>query len=678
MKLSCLGLSPQSSCYLLEYKNVKILLDCGMEISSILNYLPYSLKTNQFKNNNQQQQHNNDSKKEIPVIFKEINNNLYIDSNDIRYSTILGENLVDFETIDYILISNYQNIYSLPFITEYTKFKGRIYATEPTVQIGKLLLDELYQMNIKQSRLKNYNNNNNNNILQSSEILEKLYNHNMNNNNENFDEILKFSKWKELYNRLDIEKSFEKIISVRFSEIITVVQGFKMVPTSSGFTLGSCNWLIDNEHGDKIVYLSDSSLALSRYPLPMDIESLENPQLLIMTKLNYHPQLQPDEKLNELCSQIGLTCQQGGTSLIPVNSCGIVLDLFEHIAEYLTRLGLFQVPIYFISPVGKSVLAYADLYSEWLNKTKQERSQMPEPPFLHQDIIRRGQFQLIHQIHSNFQPTDGPSIQFVGHPSLRLGDVLQLLSKYSDQSKNSLFLIEPEFDNNRLLSPFQNPPLQCRIHYLPIDPRINFSDANLLISKLSPKNLIIPINYKNYIKNHINENSNILTTITPIQSMEIIKISIKQKFDRAHLDKSIAKYIKLNRIENKLNSIENINICEINGQLSLKDNQFIISSSNYNNNNNNQNNNNNIKLNYIFNNNFSIENLIESLELNGFKNLQISNNNNYLIIKIIHDNEEISIITIYNNENIKIETSKETIRNQLTNLILKFCIHNLS
>lgn len=44
---------------------------------------------------------------------------------------------VDFSQVDVILISNYMNMLALPYVTEHTEFKGVIYATEPTKQIGK-------------------------------------------------------------------------------------------------------------------------------------------------------------------------------------------------------------------------------------------------------------------------------------------------------------------------------------------------------------------------------------------------------------------------------------------------------------------------------------------------------------------------------------------------------------
>lgn len=45
--------------------------------------------------------------------------------------------IVDYADVDVILISNYMSMLALPFITEGTGFEGVIYATEPTLQIGK-------------------------------------------------------------------------------------------------------------------------------------------------------------------------------------------------------------------------------------------------------------------------------------------------------------------------------------------------------------------------------------------------------------------------------------------------------------------------------------------------------------------------------------------------------------
>lgn len=46
-------------------------------------------------------------------------------------------NLIDLASIDVILISNAHNMLALPFVTEYSAFRGRVYATEPTVHIAR-------------------------------------------------------------------------------------------------------------------------------------------------------------------------------------------------------------------------------------------------------------------------------------------------------------------------------------------------------------------------------------------------------------------------------------------------------------------------------------------------------------------------------------------------------------
>ncbi|KAF9110733.1 Integrator complex subunit 9 [Mortierella sp. AM989] len=44
---------------------------------------------------------------------------------------------VDLKSIDVVLISNYNHILALPYLTEFTDFQGRIFATEPTIEFGR-------------------------------------------------------------------------------------------------------------------------------------------------------------------------------------------------------------------------------------------------------------------------------------------------------------------------------------------------------------------------------------------------------------------------------------------------------------------------------------------------------------------------------------------------------------
>jgi integrator complex subunit 9 len=45
--------------------------------------------------------------------------------------------VVDVAQIDAVLVSNFTTMLALPYLTHCTHFRGKIYATEPTLQIGR-------------------------------------------------------------------------------------------------------------------------------------------------------------------------------------------------------------------------------------------------------------------------------------------------------------------------------------------------------------------------------------------------------------------------------------------------------------------------------------------------------------------------------------------------------------
>lgn len=69
------------------------------------------------------------------IPLKQIGANIYINSAVKLHPPQLD--MIDVSSIDAIVITNFFNILALPYITEYTNFSGKIYATEPTVQIGR-------------------------------------------------------------------------------------------------------------------------------------------------------------------------------------------------------------------------------------------------------------------------------------------------------------------------------------------------------------------------------------------------------------------------------------------------------------------------------------------------------------------------------------------------------------
>lgn len=59
---------------------------------------------------------------------------------------------VDFSKIDFILISSYRTGQSLPYITEYTSFRGLVFSTQPTIEFLSLVCNEYVEYVEKENR----------------------------------------------------------------------------------------------------------------------------------------------------------------------------------------------------------------------------------------------------------------------------------------------------------------------------------------------------------------------------------------------------------------------------------------------------------------------------------------------------------------------------------------------
>lgn len=118
------------------------------------------------------------------------------------------ESSVDISEIDVILVSNSSSILALPFFTEHPDFHGNVYATEPSVNIGKFFMEELVEfVNSvpKSGSAKEWPN-----VYRS---LEPPLNFPVNINNSSFSRNLK-----EIYSKKSISDALLKVRIVGFNE----------------------------------------------------------------------------------------------------------------------------------------------------------------------------------------------------------------------------------------------------------------------------------------------------------------------------------------------------------------------------------------------------------------------------------------------------------------------------
>ncbi|XP_023570431.1 integrator complex subunit 9 isoform X2 [Octodon degus] len=408
--------------------------------------------------------------------LKECSGHVFVDS--VPEFCLPETELIDLSTVDVILISNYHCMMALPYITEHTGFTGTVYATEPTVQIGRLLMEELVNFIERVPKAQSAS-------LWKNKDIQRLL-------PSPLKDAVEVSTWRRCYTMQEVNSALSKIQLVGYSQKIELFGAVQVTPLSSGYALGSSNWIIQS-HYEKVSYVSGSSL-LTTHPQPMDQTSLKNSDVLVLTGLTQIPTANPDGMVGEFCSNLALTVRNGGNVLVPCYPSGVIYDLLECLYQYIDSAGLSSIPFYFISPVANSSLEFSQIFAEWLCHNKQSKVYLPEPPFPHAELIQTNKLKHYPSIHGDFSNDfRQPCVVFTGHPSLRFGDVVHFMELWGKSSLNTVIFTEPDFSYLEALAPYQ--PLAMKCIYCPIDTRLNFIQVSKLLKEVQPLHVVCPEQY---------------------------------------------------------------------------------------------------------------------------------------------------------------------------------------
>ncbi|CAG0923800.1 unnamed protein product, partial [Notodromas monacha] len=336
----------------------------------------------------------------------------------------------------------------------------------------------------------------------------------------------------------------EKVKPVGYNEKLDVFGALQVSAVSSGYCIGSCNWIISS-YKEKIVFMSGSS-TLTTHPMSCDQVGLRNADALIVTGLTQTPSVNPDTMIGEFCTSVVATLKAGGNVLVPCYPSGVIYDLFECVSGHLDTTGLSGVPLYFISPVADSSLAYSNIFAEWLSTGKQNRVYLPDEPFPHANLVREGRLKSFRYVHDEKLIEDyrEPCIVFCGHPSLRFGAAVHFTLLWGSNPANAIVFTESDFDHAEALSPYQ--PLRAKVTFCPIDTCVNFTQCNLLIKDLKPATIVVPQKYtvpppnmpqRSDLKLDIAPSTNVIT----FRPMEVVEIPLERTVERIEVDLELAK-----------------------------------------------------------------------------------------------------------------------------------------
>ncbi|KAB1255977.1 Integrator complex subunit 9 [Camelus dromedarius] len=428
------------------------MLDCGLDMTSTLNFLPLPLVQNP-RLSNLPGWSLKDGNAFLDKELKECSGHVFVDS--VPEFCLPETELIDLSTVDVILISNYHCMMALPYITEHTGFTGTVYATEPTVQIGRLLMEELVNFIERVPKAQSAS-------LWKNKDTQRLL-------PSPLKDAVEVSTWRRCYTMQEVNSALSKIQLVGYSQKIELFGAVQVTPLSSGYALGSSNWIIQS-HYEKVSYVSGSSL-LTTHPQfsvvfqPMDQASLKNSDVLILTGLTQIPTANPDGMVGEFCSNLGFVTTN---RLRYISQNRLFLMQSQEHGKTMTAVSL---PETHLSILGRD--GFGSQYCVLIQTNK-----LKHYPSIHGDFS------------NDFRQ---PCVVFTGHPSLRFGDVVHFMELWGKSSLNTVIFTEPDFSYLEALAPYQ--PLAMKCIYCPIDTRLNFIQVSKLLKEVQPLHVVCPEQY---------------------------------------------------------------------------------------------------------------------------------------------------------------------------------------
>ncbi|KAL6122838.1 hypothetical protein NUSPORA_00097 [Nucleospora cyclopteri] len=357
--------------------------------------------------------------------------------------------LVDLGKIDAVLITHFHldHAASLPFLTEKTDFKGKVYMTHPTKAILKWLLNDYIR-------------------------------------------IINSASDEDFYSEKDLENCYNKIIPIDYHQVIDI-SGIKLTALNAGHVLGAAMFLLEIEQ-TKLLYTGDFSREDDRH-----LKGAESPNCkldVLITESTYGTQchLPRTERETRFTKIVSNVVQRGGKCLLPVFALGraqeILLILEEHWEE---NPKLKKYPIYYASALAKKCMTVYQTYVNMMNERMQKIS-LSRNPF---------DFKNIENIKDIKQVKEGgPCVVMASPGMLQSGLSRELFERWCGDSKNAVVIAGYCVDGTLAKEILKEPKeiessrgqmlkLNMTVEYISFSAHVDFTQNSQFIYECMPNHL---------------------------------------------------------------------------------------------------------------------------------------------------------------------------------------------
>uniref|UniRef100_A0A7S2Y2X5 Cleavage and polyadenylation specificity factor subunit 3 n=1 Tax=Entomoneis paludosa TaxID=265537 RepID=A0A7S2Y2X5_9STRA len=362
------------------------------------------------------------------------------------------------DQIDVVLITHFHldHAASLPYLTERTNFKGRIFMTHPTKAVLRLLLgDYLRLLSMKNAKPEDV-----------------------------------------LYTEADLNSCLNKVELIDYHTTVTMDgAGLSFYALNAGHVLGACMYFLE-VGGRSILYTGDYSMEDDRHLMAAEIPH-QKPDLLI-TESTYGVQVHASraEREARFTGTVERVVTRGGRCLIPVFALGRAQELLLILDEYWqSHPHLQDIPIWYASKLASRALRVYQTYANMMNA--RIRAQM--------DVSNPFQFQYISNLKSidvNSFDDSGPSVVFASPGMLQSGVSRQLFDRWASNPNNGVLIagyaVEHTLAKEIMAQPKEvvtlegrRQPLNCLVDYVSFSAHVDFVQNRSFIQKVAPKHIVL-------------------------------------------------------------------------------------------------------------------------------------------------------------------------------------------
>ncbi|HDH07371.1 MAG TPA: beta-CASP ribonuclease aCPSF1 [Thermoproteales archaeon] len=308
------------------------------------------------------------------------------------YLDLAGVNISDIDAV-VVTHAHLDHIGFIPFLYKYG-YRGPIYATEPTIHLMKLLLEDYVDVARKEGKLPPYSTRN---------IMEAILHS----------------------------------IPIKYGEVTDISPDVKLTLHNSGHVLGSAIVHLHIGNGlCNIVYTGDFKYGRTRLHNSADYR-FPRVEVLIMESTYGGKTLESREETEiKFIKYVKETLERNGKVLIPVLAIGRAQEIMLVLADYMSRGEIPEVPVFIEGMIAEATAIYTT-FPEYLSKTIREKILYhDENPFLYDA------FEIIRDPRKRSEAIEsGPAIILATSGMLTGGPVMEYLRELAPDKRNTLIFV---------------------------------------------------------------------------------------------------------------------------------------------------------------------------------------------------------------------------------------------